>query len=208
MGSEAIDCHVRNDMTERTKAILDRLTKRFGNIEFAPAPLLVRGDREGDQTYVRVGPDRLVEVLRYCYDDPELAFDQLCDLTCVDYLEFPDATDRFAVIYSLLSVKHGHRLWIKCFVNDPKPAVPSATDIWAGANWLEREIWDMFGIGFEGHPDLRRILTWEGFEAHPLRKDYPLRGRGEREAFPVVKRDSADVVREDALFPMADDCEK
>ena len=78
----------------------------------------------------------------------------------------------------------------------------TSTGIWAAANWLEREIWDMFGIRFEGHPDLRRLLTWEGFEAHPLRKDYPLRGRGEREAFPVVTRDSADVVRENAHFPM------
>ena len=81
-------------------------------------------------------------------------------------------------------------MWVKCFVNDPAPEVPSVNGIWRAADWMEREIWDMFGIRFTGHPDLRRILTWEGFEAHPLRKDYPLRGRGERENYSVVTRDS------------------
>ena len=196
------------DMTAQTEAILDRLIRRFAGLDFAPAPLLVRNGQPGDQTYIRVEPDRLIEVLRFCRENPALAFDQLCDLACVDYLEFPEATDRFAVIYSLLSVRHGHRLWIKCFVNDPDATVPSVTGIWNGANWLEREAWDMFGIRFDGHPDLRRILTWEGFEAHPLRKDYPLRGRGERENYPVVHRDSADVLRESVEMPMNEKSEK
>ncbi len=93
--------------------------------------------------------------------------------------------------YSLLSISLGHRLWIKCFVNDPDPEVPSATAVWAGADWMEREVFDMFGVVFAGHPDLRRILTWDGFEANPLRKDYPIRGRGEREDYSVVVRGSA-----------------
>ncbi len=145
--------------------------------------------------------------MRFLYEDSALSFEQLCDLTCVDYLDFPDATDRFGVTYSLLSLTHGHRLWVKCFVNDPEPTVPSVTGIWNGANWLEREVWDLFGVRFAGHPDLRRIVTWEGFEAHPLRKDYPLRGRGEREMYPVVHRDSTDVQRESAETPMAEGIE-
>jgi len=140
---------------------------------------------------IRVAPDRLLDVMQFLRSDVRCRFEQLCDLTCIDYLNFPGADDRYGVIYSLLSVSQGHRLWAKCFVNDPSPEVPSVTGIWRGAEWLEREVYDMFGVRFSGHPDLRRILTWEGFEAHPLRKDYPLRGRGEREDYRLVTRDSA-----------------
>ncbi len=150
-----------------------------------------RDHKEDEQVCVRVARDRLIEVMRFLREDDRCRFEQLCDLTCVDYLNFPKARDRFGVTYSLLSITKGHRLWVKCFVNDPDPEVPSITDIWWGADWMEREVYDMFGVRFAGHPDLRRILTWEGFEAHPLRKDYPLRGRGEREDFERVTRDSA-----------------
>ncbi|MCH9001308.1 MAG: NADH-quinone oxidoreductase subunit C, partial [Planctomycetes bacterium] len=158
---------------------------------FAPAPLMARRDETKAQICVHVAPDRLTEVMRFLRDDDRCRFEQLCDLTCVDYLNFPKARERYGVIYSLLSITKGHRLWVKCFVNDPDPEVPTVTGIWKGADWLEREVFDMFGVRFAGHPDLRRILTWEGFKAHPLRKDYPLRGRGEREDFEVVTRDSA-----------------
>jgi NADH-quinone oxidoreductase subunit C len=171
--------------------IVATLNSRFGEKSFEARPLVMRGDQSGDQMYVRVEPERLIEVMRFLRDDGATRFEQLCDLTCVDYLHFPNATDRYGVIYSLLSLRHNHRIWIKCFANDPKPAVPSVTSIWPGAEWMEREIFDMFGVVFEGHPDLRRILTWDGFEAHPLRKDYPLRGKGERENYPVLHRDSA-----------------
>jgi len=80
---------------------------------------------------------------------------------------------------------------VKCFVNDPEPVVPSVTSIWKGANWQEREVWDMFGVRFEGHPDLRRILLWEGFGSHPLRKDYPPQGLGERANYEILGPDSA-----------------
>jgi NADH-quinone oxidoreductase subunit C len=80
------------------------------------------------------------------------------------------------------------RLFVKVFVNDPAPILPSVVALWSGANWLEREVYDMFGIRFEGHPDLRRILLPDEFTAFPLRKDYPLRGRGERHNFPVLTR--------------------
>lgn len=171
--------------------VLAALAERFPGVDFAAAPLNPRGDAAQQQTCIRVAPKRLVEVMRFLHEDPRCRFEQLCDLTAVDYLDFPNATDRYAVVYSLLSVALGHRLWAKCFVNDPEPQVPTVTGIWHGAIWLEREVWDMFGVRFEGHPDLRRILTWEEFPAHPLRKDYPLRGQGEREAYARIGRDSA-----------------
>ncbi|MBU0719509.1 MAG: NADH-quinone oxidoreductase subunit C [Planctomycetes bacterium] len=140
---------------------------------------------------VRVPPDRLIEVMRFLRRDARCSFEQLSDLAGVDYRDYPKARDRYGVVYALVSVSKGHRLWVKCFANDPDPEVPTVTGIWKGADWPEREVYDLFGVRFTGHPDLRRILTWDGFEAHPLRKDYPLRGRGERESFEVVKRDSA-----------------
>ena len=178
-------------MSDARHPIIDILVAQFPDIDFAPAPLLPRKDGQSEQICVRVPPDRLLEVMRFLHDDERCGFEQLCDLTCIDYLNFPNARDRFAVIHSLLSISKGHRLWAKCFVNDPDPEVPSVTSIWRGANWLEREVYDLFGVRFTGHPDLRRIVTWEGFKAHPLRKDYPLRGRGEREDFEVITRESA-----------------
>ena len=178
-------------MSAATRAIIGLLVGRFPDIDFAPAPLLPRSGAEDEQLCVRVPPSRLADVLRFLREDRRCAFEQLCDLTCIDYLEFPKAEDRYAVLYSLLSISKGHRLWVKCFVNDPDPQVPSVTSIWWGADWLEREVYDMFGVKFIGHPDLHRILTWDGFEAHPLRKDYPLHGRGERESFRVVSREDA-----------------
>lgn len=174
-----------------TQQMIDALKSKVSGIAFEAQPLVMRGSEPGDQMYIRVEPDRLIEVLRALRDDATCRFEQLIDLTCVDYLNFPNATDRYGVIYSLLSLTHNHRLWVKSFVNDPAPKLPSVTSIWKGADWMEREVYDMFGIVFEGHPDLRRILTWEGFEANPLRKDYPLRGRGERENYEIVTRDSA-----------------
>lgn len=167
------------------------LTAAFPNIDFAPAPLVRNAQGDSDQVCVRVPALRLLDVMRFLRDDPRTRFEQLCDLTCVDYLQFPGARDRYGVTYALLSLTHGHRLWAKCFANDPDPEVPSVCPIWKGAEWLEREVYDLFGVRFAGHPDLRRIVTWDGFTAHPLRKDYPLRGRGEREDYDVVTRESA-----------------
>lgn len=145
---------------------------------------------DSGQFWLRVPADRIVEVAEFARRDPRTKFEQLNDLCAVDYLNFPDADDRFAVIYSLLSLTHNHRLWLKVFVNDPAPEVPSVTSVWKGAEWPEREVFDLFGIRFTRHPDLRRILCPEGITDHPLRKDYPLRGKGEREAFEVVDRDT------------------
>lgn len=115
-------------------------------------------------------------------------FDLLVDVTCVDYLHYRDAKDRFGLVYLLANTETNERMTVRCFVNDPEPTVPSVVGLWEGANWMEREVWDMFGIRFTGHPDLRRILLPEEFAAHPLCKDYPLQGRGERHNFPVITR--------------------
>jgi NADH-quinone oxidoreductase subunit C len=115
-------------------------------------------------------------------------FDMLFELAGIDYLHYPNASDRYAVVYGLLNTKTGQRLFIKAHANDPEPELPSVVLLWEGANWLEREVYDMFGIRFIGHPDLRRILLPEEFTSYPLRKDYPLRGYGERHNFAYLTR--------------------
>jgi NADH-quinone oxidoreductase subunit C len=174
-----------------TENIVSILRTRFPGLNLEAKPLLTNAQKPNGQDYIRVEPDPLLDVMRFLRDDERTKFEQLIDLTCVDYLNFPDAADRYGVIYSLLSLMHGHRLWVKCFVNDPAPKAPSVCAIWPGAEWMEREVYDMFGVEFDGHPDLRRILTWDDFKDFPLRKDYPLRGKGERENYPVVGRESA-----------------
>ncbi len=137
-------------------------------------------------TRVVVPAEKIYDVLKLLKEKHE--FDLLVDITCVDYLHYPGAKDRFGLVYLLASTVRNQRLTIRTFVNEPEPAVRSVVTLWAGANWLEREVWDMFGIDFEGHPDLRRILMPDEFTAFPLRKDYPLQGFGERHNFPVLKR--------------------
>jgi NADH-quinone oxidoreductase subunit C len=115
-------------------------------------------------------------------------FNMLIDLTAVDWLEYEGAVDRFSVVYLLLNMDSGERIIVRTAVNLPNPTLPSVYALWRGADWMEREVFDMFGIAFNGHPDLRRILMPEEFDAFPLRKDYPLTGRGERHNFPVITR--------------------
>ncbi len=170
--------------------VLRRLTDQFPDLDCTPHPLVVRAGVDAGQVAVHIPAARLLDVMQFLRDDPACRFEQLTDVTCVDYLHFPGAVDRYGVIYLLLSLTHNHRLCVKCFVNDPDPQVPTATGVWPGAEWPEREVYDMFGIRFAGHPDLRRILTWDGFQAYPLRKDYPVRGRGEREDYEVLTRES------------------
>lgn len=128
----------------------------------------------------------LMQTLRVQY-----GFDLLVDVTCVDYLSYRDAKDRFGLVYLLASTSTGERLTIRTFLNEPDLRVASVVPLWEGANWMEREVYDMFGIEFEGHPDLRRILMPDEFTAYPLRKDYPMQGRGERHNFPTITRGSA-----------------
>jgi NADH-quinone oxidoreductase subunit C len=153
-------------------AILARLGERFG-----PGILATHAHR-GDQTVVVPG-SAVLDVLRACRDDEALAFDMLMDLTAVDYLRYPGREDgpRFEVVYHLYSLRHNHRLRLKAPVTEDDPVVPSAAGLWPIANWFEREVWDMFGIRFQGHPDLRRLLMYEEFVGHPLRKDYPVNRR-------------------------------
>jgi len=152
--------------------ILADLRERFG------AAVVETHDQHGDHTAV-VRRESLVEVLRHCRDLPALAFDMLTDLTAVDYLKFPGREDgpRFEVVYHLYSLAHNHRLRVKVSVEEDDAVVPTAVPLWPIANWLEREVWDMFGIRFDGHPDLRRLLMYEEFVGHPLRKDYPINRR-------------------------------
>lgn len=154
------------------------------------------------QSTLIVEPGDLHEVMQFLRDDERCGFDFLSDVIGADYLDYPAETmGRFAVLYNLCSIGRTDRLFVKVFLDpsidtsgieaDPALELDSVCDLWAGAEWTEREVFDMFGIRFRGHPDLRRILLWETYPAHPLRKDYPLRGRGERERFKVVSRTDA-----------------
>jgi len=127
-----------------------------------------------DQVTIRVFKDNIVEVCMFLRDTPELAFDFNVDLTAVDY---PQRPKRFDVVYHLYSMTHNHRLRVKAAVSENE-TIPSVTSVWKTANWNERECYDMFGVVFSGHPDLRRILLPEDWEGFPLRKDYPLAGYG------------------------------
>jgi NADH-quinone oxidoreductase subunit C len=139
-----------------------------------------------DQTRVVVAAESLMEVLT-CLRD-KAGFNQLTDITAVDHLELEGATDRFEVVYVLLNVDSGERVIVRTFLNEPDLKLPSATSVWHGADWLEREVYDMFGIVFEGHPNFKRLLLPQEFASFPLRKDYPQKGRGERHNFPVITR--------------------
>ena len=153
-------------------AILERLRGRFG------ADIVETHDHRGDHTAV-VTRAALPRLLAYCRDERPLAFDVLMDLTAVDSLTYPGREDgpRFEVVYHLSSLRHHHRLRLKVRVEEDEALVASAAALWPIANWFEREVWDMFGIRFEDHPDLRRLLLYEEFVGHPLRKDYPINRR-------------------------------
>lgn len=125
------------------------------------------------QVSVTIKKDKILEIMRFLHDTPELYFDYLVDVCGVDYLGKKDV--RFEVVYHLLSIKYNHRIRIKAEVSEDDCSIDSVVKIWAGANWHERECYDMFGISFRGHPDLRRILMPEDWEGYPLRKDYPLK---------------------------------
>jgi NADH-quinone oxidoreductase subunit C len=124
---------------------------------------------------VIVSPDRLLEVGTWLRDSAGAAFDFCSDVSASDW---PARAQRFDLIYSLYSTRHCHRIRVKTRVADGEP-VPSVAGIWAAAGWLEREVFDMFGVRFAGHPDLRRILMPDDWQGHPQRKDYPLEGPGE-----------------------------
>ena len=129
----------------------------------------------GGQIILRTTHSALINLLTSLRNDVVASFNQLSDLTAVDY---PDRPERFEMVYQLLSMKNNMRLRILMPIGEGQ-AVPSIVGLFSAANWAEREVWDMFGIFFAGHPDLRRLLTDYGFEGHPLRKDFPLTGHVE-----------------------------
>ncbi len=168
------------------------------------------GEFRGMVTVV-VPREKILAVCAFLRDEPTLQYDFLAELNGADYLNYPGAPHRFAVNYGLTSTANNNRLWLKVFLDpaqdtspktalrdedvlekgDPGLKIDSVTSVWPGAEWMEREAYDMFGIIFVGHPDLRRILTWNGYGSYPLRKDYPLRGVGEREDYKIVTREGA-----------------
>ncbi|SEH32813.1 NADH-quinone oxidoreductase subunit C [Magnetospirillum fulvum] len=151
--------------------------KDLGELIAAALPQDVRQaevNRVGELT-LEVSAASILSVLAFLRDDPACQFKQLLDVCGVDW---PGRDPRFDVVYHLLSMKHNQRIRVKLATDDDNP-VPSATGLFSSAGWFEREVWDMFGVLFSGHPDLRRILTDYGFDGHPLRKDFPLTGRVE-----------------------------
>lgn len=185
---------------ERAPVNLDHPT--FAVVKEAFADRKFRATEFRGQSTLIVSPDELHEVMQFLRDDERTRYDMLSDVAGVDYLNYPTKMPgRFAVAYNLISTVRDTRFFVKVFLDpslptdgiaeDPALWLDSVTDLWPGAEWYEREVFDMFGIRFRNHPDLRRILTWADYPAHPLRKDYPLRGRGEREGYKVVDRTDA-----------------
>lgn len=180
--------------------------------KFADTKFLVNEFRE--MVTLVVPREKIREVAFFLRDDPAQRYDMLAELNGVDYLNYPGARHRFGINYGLTSISNNTRLWLKVFLDptqdtaprspacmlrddeviekgDPGLRVDSVYPVWPGADWMEREVYDMLGIVFVGHPDLRRIMTWSGFGSYPLRKDYPLRGIGEREDYKIVTREGA-----------------
>jgi NADH-quinone oxidoreductase subunit C len=170
------------------------MSLRTDNLILGLKEALVRSDLEvtvdRNEVTLVLGHSDLIENLKRLRDSDKTRFTQLVDLCGLDYQGHDGShPGRFAVIYHLLSMDLNYRLRVKVFCSDDEqPSVQSVVGLWAGANWFEREAFDLFGIVFEGHPDLRRILTDYGFVGHPLRKDFPLSGNVEMRYDPVEKR--------------------
>lgn len=144
---------------------------------------------------VRIRRDSMTEFFNALKNDPELQFDLFLNVTAVDWLDARE--ERFELVYHLMSLPFLYRLRVKLYVPEGKPEADSMVNLWPGANFMEREVWDMFGITFKGHPDLRRILMYEEFKGHPLRKDYPVQAKQPRIAMrhPEVRNTAVDMVR-------------
>ncbi len=171
-------------MSDYYNKLGERIRERFGDrITSAHVAL-------GELTVV-IEKDCVIPVTEALRDDNDFAFEELIDVCGVDYSEYGNGDwegPRYAVVYHLLSVSNNHRMRLKVYLDGEPPIVDSVVGIWASANWFEREAFDLFGIVFEGHPDLRRILTDYGFVGHPFRKDFPLIGQVEMRYDPEQKR--------------------
>jgi NADH-quinone oxidoreductase subunit C len=175
-------------MTEALQALATHASEKFGGA-------ITRVIHAAHELTLEIRREDIRRVCLGLRDDSRLSFEQLTDICGVDYLEYGRESaegtrkgPRFAVVYHLLSVGRNQRVRLRAFLDDEFPVVDSVVDIWASANWYEREAFDMFGIAFEGHPDLRRILTDYGFIGHPFRKDFPLIGHVEMRYDPDKQR--------------------
>src|SRR6476619_5762948 len=153
---------------------------------FPQAVLSVEADTARSEVTVQVAAERILDLTRFLHDAPDASFDHLTDICSVDY---PEDRQRFEVVYHLHSLSHHRRLRVKTRLSEDDPTIASVTSVWKGAEFLEREVYDMMGIRFSGHPDLRRILLPEDYaEGYPLRKDFPTEGRGWRSQFDFIPR--------------------
>jgi len=172
-------------MKTHAKLLLERLKKSFGK-------KILRSSLGFDEVTIVVGVTELIDILKTLKDNRDFQFKQLIDLCGVDFLEYPEEqlnNKRFAVVYHLLSLKKNNRLRIKVFLEDNEfPTLPTVISLWPVADWYEREAFDLLGIMFLNHPDLRRILTDYGFIGHPFRKDFPMIGKVEMRYDPSQKR--------------------
>ena len=151
-----------------SKPVIDAIVRKFGDA------VVETHHHRGDDTAV-LDPDRVREVCEFLKSDERCAFDMPVDVTAVDYSEHPGERDwRFEVVYHLRSTRHNHRVRLKARLPGEAPALPSVRPVWRGVEWYEREVFDMFGVRFEGHPDLRRLLLPDDWEGWPLRKDYAM----------------------------------
>jgi len=174
--------------TEALQALAARAAEKFGDA------IVETVERGGELTLV-LHREQLLRACRILRDDKEFGFEQLSDVCGVDYGAYGAESalgvrsgPRYAAVYHLLSLRHNRRLRLKVFLDDEMPMVESVVGIWNSANWFEREAFDLFGIVFEGHPDLRRILTDYGFIGHPFRKDFPISGQVEMRYDPEKQR--------------------
>lgn len=167
------------------EALLARLQDALGD-------QIIQGRVALGEVTIEIAPEDWLDVARRLRDEPDLGFDMLIDLCGVDYSAYKDGNwdgRRFAVVLHLTSVTRNHRLRVRTFcADDGLPMLASLVDVWPAANWFEREAFDLFGIVFEGHPDLRRLLTDYGFIGHPFRKDFPLSGQVEMRYDPELRR--------------------
>ena len=158
-----------------SREVLEGLEEMQAAIELAQGEAVISTELVRGELSVTAKRASLLALLRFLRDDSKMQFWCIIDLCGVDY---PEREERFEVVYHLLSPRQNARIRVKVSTDEDTP-IPSATGIWPGANWFERECWDMYGVLFTGHPDLRRLLTDYGFEGHPQRRDFPLTGNTE-----------------------------
>ncbi len=178
--------------TEKSRELIELLKNKLGNA------IQESGVDLGDAV-VRVERGQAYDFFRLLKLDSQLAFNLLVDITVVDWMD--QKQERFEVVYHFLSTTILHRLRVKIWVPESDPTVESIVSLWKGANFMEREAWDMYGVVFKNHPDLRRILMYDEFVGHPLRKDYPVQGKQPRVPLraPEVRNTAVDMKRPDLV---------